>query len=171
MNQRWSNRRDWKMSGKPKRSWTSGHSYAVKFSLFPLLGYFLSACREAWTPNRPRLWSAANLGPGHSANLPKHTDDKRMLITGDLFSHGTWNFLIIGGFASVKLYRFSVMTERAHLIGLYKYCTDAFPPNWQQKQRSEWSSISPEGRSGGILKFPGYMKGIKSKQAQAKIGV
>lgn len=37
-----------------------------------------------------------------------------MLITRDLFSYATWNFRIIGGFASVKLYRFSMMTERAY---------------------------------------------------------
>ena len=67
--------------------------------------------------------------PGHSAKLPEHTDDKTMLMTGDLFSYGTWNFLIIGGLASVKWDRFSTMTEHAHLIVLYKYCVDDLPPN------------------------------------------
>lgn len=73
-------------------------------------------------------------GPGHSINLLEHTDDKRMLIIRDSFSYGTWNVLIIRGFSSVKLYIFSMMTEHAHLIGLYKYYINALPPIWQQNR-------------------------------------
>lgn len=104
-------------------------------------------------------------GPGHSADLSEHTDDKKMLITGDLFSHGTWNFLIMRGFASVKLYRFSVMTAHVRLTGWYKYRVDAFPPNWlQNRDQNEavktWRKVR---RSSGISWLHDGNKEVESK--------
>lgn len=44
-------------------------------------------------------------------NSLEYIDDKRMLISRDLFLYGIWNFFIIRGFVLVKLYRFLMMIE------------------------------------------------------------
>ena len=53
------------------------------------LGYFHSATKSPEIPTDLGFGVLPIPGPGHSANLLEYTDDKKILITADLFSYGT----------------------------------------------------------------------------------